>query len=95
MTSALIAAAKHTSAVAHRTDNSLIGVWLWVALIVDVLATVFLMDWWLYHHNHKLLTTWYKDALRNPVTGAIVVFLTAGAIATLLWHFYNTRDGHL
>jgi hypothetical protein len=73
-------------------DESNIGVWLWVALIVGINITWVAMDVWLHRHHHELLTTEFKEGLRNQLLGPLLCFLVAGSVAAFVWHMWNTRD---
>ncbi|MDQ1391803.1 MAG: hypothetical protein QOF30_780 [Acidimicrobiaceae bacterium] len=73
-----------------KIDESNIGIWLWIVLILGIVATVVVMDLWLHRHGHEYLTTEFKEGLRSPVWGAVLVFLTAGTISALVWHFFST-----
>lgn len=69
-------------------DESTIGVWLWVALIVEINATWIAMDVWLHAHGHELLTTEFKEGLRGTITGPLLCFLVAGTVAAFVWHMW-------
>ena len=77
----------------YRPDESPIGVWFWLVLIVEVNATWIGMDLWLRTHNHEYLTTEFREGLRHPVWGPVLCFLLFGTVAALVWHFFNTREG--
>jgi hypothetical protein len=49
------------------TDESNIGIWLWVVLVVGVNVTWVSMDIWLRAHGHEYLTTEFKEGLRNEL----------------------------
>lgn len=77
-----------------NADESPIGIWLWLALLAIIIAYVVGADLWLYYHGHELLTTEFKEGLRHPAWGPILIFLTTGTVAAFLWHMLNTRDGN-
>jgi cobalamin synthase len=70
------------------TDESPIGVWCWLVLIVVVNALWIGMDLWLYHHHHEMLTTEFREGLRREVWGPLLCFLTAGTVAAFCWHMF-------
>jgi hypothetical protein len=75
------------------TDESNIGVWAWIGLII--LINVYWIGWdlWLPRHGHEFLTTEFKEGLKNPLYGALIAFTLGGTVFAFLWHMYNTRDG--
>lgn len=87
--SRLIAAAH---AVKSATDESPIGVWLWLVLIAIINGSWISMDIWLGRHHHEYLTTEFKEGLRHPLWGPIIVGFLAFTVAAFCWHMFNTRD---
>jgi hypothetical protein len=77
----------------YRPDESSAGIWFWIALIAIINATWISMDLWLRAHNHEYLTTEFKEGLRKPLWGPLIVGLLAFTVAAFLWHMFNTRDG--
>lgn len=75
------------------TDESNIGIWLWIALIAIINITWIGMDVWLAKHHHELLTTEFKEGLRDVIWGPVLCFLVAGTIAAFVWHMWSTRSG--
>ena len=73
------------------TDESNIGVWLWVALILGINAAWISMDVWLSKHGHEMLTTEFKEGLRGEITGPLLCFLVAGTVAAFCWHMLTNR----
>lgn len=73
-------------------DESRIGVWLWLVLLVEINATWIGMDLWLRHKRHEYLTTEFREGLKHPVWGPVLCFLVAGTVAAFVWHMWNTRD---
>ena len=73
------------------TDESPIGVWLWLALIIEVNATWIGMDLWLRAHHHEFLTTEFREGLRNQLWGPIVVGLLCFTIGAFCFHMFTTR----
>ena len=74
------------------TDESNIGVWLWVVLIVGVNATWIGMDLWLRAHRHEFLTTEFREGLKDGLLGPLLCFLVAGTVAAFVWHMFLSRD---
>jgi hypothetical protein len=54
--------------------------WAWIS-----------MDLWLYYTGHELLTTEFREGLRQPVWGPFLAFMVAGTVAAFTWHMYSTR----
>lgn len=72
-------------------DESPVGVWLWLALIVLVNAEWIGMDLWLRAHGHEYLTTEFKEGLSHPLYGPLLCFLVAGTVAAFVWHMWTSR----
>lgn len=72
----------------QHVDESSVGHWLWLWLVVQTNATWIAMDVWLRKHHHEYLTTEFREGLRNPLLGPVLVFLTAGTMAAFLWHMF-------
>lgn len=70
------------------TDESPIGIWLWVWLIVQTNATWIGMDLWLKAHHHEYLTIEFREGLRNELWGPVLCFLVAGTVAAFCWHMF-------
>lgn len=73
------------------TDETPIGIWLWVALIVIINATWIGMDLWLRAKHHEYLTTEFREGLRNPLWGPIITGLIAFTVAAFVTHMWNIR----
>lgn len=69
-------------------DESNIGIWLWLVLIVGINAAWIGMDVWLSKHGHEFLTTEFREGLQNELWGPLLCFLVAGSVAAFVWHFY-------
>ena len=67
-------------------DESPIGIWLWLGLLAIVNATWISMDLWLHAHGHELLTTEFREGLKNQLWGPMLAFLTAGTVAAFTYH---------
>jgi hypothetical protein len=68
------------------TDESNIGIKLWIALIVGINVAWISMDLWLAANHHEYLTTEFKEGLRNPFWGPIVMGLVAFTAGMFLTH---------
>jgi hypothetical protein len=75
------------------TDESPIGVWLWLALIIEINATWIGFDLWLRAHHHEYLTTEFKEGLNHEVWGPLIVGLLAFTVAAFVWHMFTARQG--
>ena len=62
-------------------DESPIGVWLWLVLLVVINATWIGFDVWLNAHGHELLTTEFKEGIAHPLWGPVLAFAVAGTVA--------------
>lgn len=71
------------------TDESNIGVYLWLALIVVVNALWIGMDLWLHAHGHEMLTDEFREGLKSPWFGPLLAFLVAGTVAAFTWHMLS------
>jgi len=69
-------------------DESNIGVWLWVVLLVIVNGTWISMDLWLRANGHELLTTEFREGLAHPLWGPVLFFLTFGTVAAFVAHMF-------
>jgi hypothetical protein len=75
------------------TDESPIGVWLWLALIIEVNATWVAMDLYLRAHHHEYLTTEFKEGLNHELWGPLIVGLLCLTIGSFCWHMFTARQG--
>lgn len=73
------------------TDESPIGVYLWIALIFIVNALWIGMDLWLKANHHEFLTTEFREGLKDPLWGPILAFLTAGTFTAFVWHMFIAK----
>lgn len=78
---------------AHPTDESNIGIYLWLFMLADFAITIIVIDVWLYKNGHEMLTTEFKEGLRNPWLGWLLAGVTGGVVCAFAWHMWNTRDG--
>ena len=70
-----------------KIDESPIGLWLWLVLIVSVNAEWIAMDLWLHAHGHEFLTTECREALHSD-WWPVPVILTVVTFAAVIIHFY-------
>lgn len=74
-----------------HVDESHVGIYLWVVLIVVVNATWIGMDLWLHVHGHEFLTTEFKEGLKGGgVWPPLLAFLTFGTIAAFIVHMWGS-----
>lgn len=72
-------------------DESKIGIWFWLVLVLEVNATWISMDLWLHAHGHELLTTEFREGLSEPLWGPVLAFLVAGTVAAFVYHMTSTH----
>jgi len=72
-------------------DESPVGVWLWLVLLVVVNALWVGMDLWLHRNGHEFLTTEFREGLKNPVWGPLLAGATAATVAAFVWHMFIDR----
>lgn len=72
-------------------DESSIGVWLWLVLIVVVNALWIGMDVWLRRHGHEYLTTEFREGLKNEVLGPFIAGATALTIVAFCVHMWQVQ----
>lgn len=75
----------------YQPDESPIGVWLWLVLIVTTNAQWIGMDLWLRAHDHEYLTTEFREGLQHPLWGPVLCFLVAGTVAAFVWHMFISK----
>jgi hypothetical protein len=73
----------------YNPDESHIGVWLWIVLIVTINAEWIAMDVWLRANGHEYLTTEFREGLRSEWLGPLLCFLVAGSVAAFIWHMWR------
>lgn len=78
---------------APSTDESNIGIWLWLFMLADFAVTIIVIDVWLYKNGHEMLTTEFKEGLKHPAWGAVLAGVTGAVVCAFAWHMWNTRDG--
>lgn len=70
------------------TDEKPYGIILWAALILFIFLFVLVSDLWLYRHGHEMMTTEFKEGIKNRVWGPVLTGLFFGAQIGLAFHFY-------
>lgn len=73
------------------TDESSVGVWLWLVLIVTINAMWISFDIWLRRNGHEYLTTEFREGLHNPVLGPFIAGATAFTIVAFCVHMWNVK----
>ena len=63
------------------------GIWAWVIQILLIFAWI-PMDLWLGKNGYEYMTTEFKEGLKDPLTGVLLVFFTAGGVAAFIWHMW-------
>lgn len=71
-------------------EKAPIGVWLWAFLVVNVNAQWIAADLWLHAHGYEMLTTEFKEGVRNELWGPVLAFVTVGTVAAFFWHMLTT-----
>lgn len=74
----------------YRPDESPVGVWLWLALILVINAEWIGCDLWLRAHNHEYLTTEFREGLKNPLFGPFLMGAVAFTVTAFLTHMLTT-----
>ena len=70
----------------HHTDESDIGVYLWLVLVTLINIEWISMDIWLRAHGHEYLTTEFREGLRNPVWGPFLLAAIAFTVVLFCAH---------
>ena len=73
------------------SDESSIGVWFWFWLFLGVNVVWIGMDLWLSKHGHEMLTTEFREGLKNPFVGPFLAFMVAGTVAAFVTHMWSSR----
>lgn len=76
-----------------RVDESNIGIWLWVVLLVEINATWIAMDLWLKAHGHEYLTTEVREGLAHGGwTGIALAAFIGMMLGVMYYHFMWQRQ---
>lgn len=67
-------------------DESNLGIWLWAVLLIIVNVTWIGMDLYLHARGHELLTTEFREGLKDPLWGPMLAFATAGTFSAFVYH---------
>jgi hypothetical protein len=78
--------------VSKAPDESNIGIWLWFVLLAEIVLTVVAMDVWLVHKGHEMLTTEFREGLKDPVWGVVLAAASAAVIGAAVWHFFIEKN---
>jgi len=73
-------------------DESNVGVWAWVILILLANAYWIGFDLWARANQHEYMTTEFREGLNNPVLGPLIMGLVAFTVVAFLVHMFN---GHV
>lgn len=75
------------------TDESNIGWWLWLVLLVLFNAIWICMDLWLHRHHHEMLTIEVREVLAGGGWRALAAAAFTGAtFSVILYHFFWQRQ---
>lgn len=75
-----------------KTDESNIGIILWIILLLNVNVQWIAMDWWLHRHGHEYLTTEVREALQSSgAWGLVISFVVGGVLLMAAFHFAYQR----
>lgn len=88
MKAGIVAAAANSR---EHVSEAPVGVWIWLGMAVLFNVIWISADVWLYRHGYELLTTEFKEGLRDPFWAAVIYFVTFGSIAAFLGHMWSTR----
>jgi hypothetical protein len=76
---------------AYQPDESNIGVWAWVILIIGVNAYWITFDLWARSHNHEYMTTEFREGINHPLFGPLILGLVAFTVVAFLVHMFNVN----
>jgi hypothetical protein len=68
-------------------DESNIGVYLWIVLLLLV-NTWIPMDIWLRRHGHEYLTDEFREGLQKPGWNIVLIVMTFGTLGLFVYHFF-------
>ena len=75
--------------VPYTPDESNIGVWAWVILIVLVNAYWIGFDLWARVNQHEYMTTEFREGMANPLWGPLILGLVAFTVAAFITHMFS------
>jgi len=74
--------------VPAKIDESSIGIWLWVVLLILVNAEWIAMDLWLRRNGHEFLTVELREGLLGGGwTGLLLAAAIGATLGIALYHF--------
>jgi hypothetical protein len=71
-----------------NTDESNIGIYLWVILIIAINVLWIGMDLWLRHNHHEYLTDEFREGISNPLWGPILLLLIVNTVTVFIGHMW-------
>lgn len=71
-----------------KTDESNIGIYLWLVLIFVINATWIGMDLWLRANHHEYLTTEFREGVKSGWWGLVLLLGIVITITVFVWHMY-------
>ena len=74
----------------YAPDESNVGVWAWVVLIVAVNAYWISFDLWARANQHEYMTTEFREGLGNPLFGPLIMGLVAFTVVAFLTHMLHS-----
>ena len=72
------------------TDESNLGLWLWLVFFLTVNALWIGMDLFLRWRHHEYLTTEFKEGLNSTYWGPFLCFMVAGTVAAFVSHMWSS-----
>ena len=73
----------------YTPDESNVGVWAWVILIIGVNAYWIGFDLWARANNHEYLTTEFREGINNQLFGPLILGLVAFTVTAFLVHMFS------
>lgn len=73
----------------YTPDESPVGIWAWIGLIILVNAYWIGFDLWARANNHEYMTTEFREGLHNPLWGPIIMGLVAFTVTAFIVHMFN------
>ena len=73
----------------YTPDESNVGVWAWVILIIGVNAYWIGFDLWARANNHEYMTTEFREGINNQLFGPLILGLVAFTVTAFLVHMFS------
>ena len=73
----------------YTPDESNVGVWAWVILIIGVNAYWIGFDLWARANNHEYMTTEFREGINNQLFGPLILGLVAFTVVAFLVHMFS------